>query len=276
VTYKTFLVHIDNGPRCEARLEVAIRLAHQHEAHLVGLHALSVFSLPSYAVAEAGNSILEYQRNAAVAAAKSAEANFRKKVAAAGLPSTEWRSSYEDVTEVVTLHARYADVVVLGQPNPTDEAGVGTDFAERLVLAAGRPALLIPYVGKVETLGKRVLVAWSATRESTRAVTDAIPMLRLAESVNVVAFNPRGESHGQVPGADIGLYLARHGIRVEVSYYRANDIDVGNQLLSRAADLGTDLIVMGGYGHSRLKELVMGGATRTILGSMTVPVMMSH
>ena len=276
MTYKTFLVHIDNGPRCEARIEVAIRLAQQHEAHLVGLHALSVFSLPSYAVAEAGNSILEYQRNAAEAAAKSAEADFRKKVAAAGLPSTEWRNSYEDVTDVVTLHARYADVIVLGQPNPTDEAGVGMDFAERLMLAAGRPVLMIPYVGKVETLGKRVLVAWNASRESTRALTDAIPMLRLADSVNVVAFNPRGDVHGQVPGADIGLYLARHGIRVEVSYYRAEDIDAGNQLLSRAADLGSDLIVMGGYGHSRLKELVMGGATRTIFESMTVPVMMSH
>ncbi|MBI2316946.1 MAG: universal stress protein [Betaproteobacteria bacterium] len=274
--YKSILVHMDNSARAAARLEIAVRLARQHDAHLVGLHALSVFSLPSYALAEAGNSILDFQRRSAGESAQRAEAQFKKAAEGEGLPSVEWRQSFDDVLEAVALHARYVDLIVLGQTDPADDGGVAPEFPAMLTLAAGRPVLIIPYVGKFDTLGKRALVAWNASRESTRAVTDAIPMLKLADTVNVVAFNPRSPDHGQVPGADIGLYLARHGLRVEVSHYRAEDIDAGNQLLSRAADLGSDLIVMGAYGHSRLRETVMGGVTRTILESMTVPVLMSH
>ena len=121
-----------------------------------------------------------------------------------------------------------------------------------------------------------MLVAWNASREATRALTDSIPLLREAETVHVIAFDPAAAPHGEVPGADIGLYLARHGIKVTVSQQTAPDVDVGNQLLSRAADLNADLIVMGAWGHSRLHELVMGGVTQTILRSMTVPVLMSH
>lgn len=276
MSYKTILVHLDNSARTGACLDIAIRLARKHNAHLVGLHALTLFSMPSYAIAEAGNTILDYQKRASIEAAERAEAMFRKAVESEAVASTEWRNSFDDASDAVALHARYADLLVLGQPDPSGEGGVAPDFAALVTLSAGRPVLMVPYIGKFETLGKRVLVAWSATRESTRAVTDAIPMLRLAETVNVVAFNPRSPDHGQIPGADIGLFLARHGVPVEVSHYRAEDIDAGNQLLSRAADLGSDLIVMGAYGHSRLQEMVMGGVTRTILESMTVPVMMSH
>jgi nucleotide-binding universal stress UspA family protein len=136
--------------------------------------------------------------------------------------------------------------------------------------------LLIPYAGDFPAVGKRVLVAWNAGREATRAITDAIPILREAQQVDVIAFNPKDAPHGEVPGADVGLYLARHGIKVNVSQQTAEDVDVGNQLLSRAADLDVDLIVMGAYGQPRMKELVLGGATRTVLKSMTVPVLMSH
>lgn len=276
MNYKTILVHMDNSARAVARLNIAIELARKHNAHLVGLHALTVFALPSYAIAEAGNSILDFQKRAAKESAERAEKAFRKAVEGEGLISTEWRNSFDNVVDAVALHARYADLIVLGQTDPSDDGGVAPEFPGLITLAAGRPVLIIPYVGKFETLGKRALVAWNASRESTRAVTDAIPLLRLADTVNVVAFNPSGPDHGQVPGADIGLFLARHGVPVEVSHYRAEDIDEGNQLLSRAADLGSDLIVMGAYGHSRLHEMVMGGVTRTILESMTVPVMMSH
>jgi len=267
---------MDNSARATARLNIAARLARQHDAHLVGLHALTQFTLPSYAIAEAGNSILDFQKRASKESAERAEAVFRNSVDTEGLTSTEWRHSFDDVLDAVALHARYADLIVLGQPDPSDDGGVTPEFPGLITLAAGRPVLMIPYVGKFETLGKRALVAWNASRESTRAVTDAIPLLRLADTVNVIAFNPRGAAHGQVPGADIGLFLARHGVPVEVSHYRAEDIDAGNQLLSRAADLGSDLIVMGAYGHSRVQEMVMGGVTRTILESMTVPVIMSH
>lgn len=274
--YKTVLVHIDNGKRAATRLDIACRLAKLSDAHLIGLHALTVVRVPSYAMIEGGVQIREvHERMLAESEAKAAKL-FDQAVKAAGLTKSEWRVTRRDAVDAVPLHGRYADVLVIGQPSETDGSGVEPDFAERLLFAAGRPALIIPYAGEFPSVGTRVLVAWNASREATRAVTDAIPLLREAKQVDVIAFNPKDAPHGEVPGADIGLYLARHGIKVTVSQQTAEDVDVGNQLLSRAADLDSDLIVMGAWGQPRIKELVLGGATRTILKSMTVPVLMSH
>jgi nucleotide-binding universal stress UspA family protein len=146
-----------------------------------------------------------------------------------------------------------------------------------VVMGAGRPVLLIPYAGTFERCGESVLISWNASREAARAVADALPLLKRAREVNIVSFNPaEGGDWGEIPGADIGLWLARHDVRVTVHQCRSKEIDIGNQLLSRAADFGSDLIVMGAYGHSRAYELMLGGVTRTLLRSMTVPVLMSH
>lgn len=276
MSYKTILVHIDPGKRCSARVEVAIRLARQHDAHLVALHALAPFEPPGYVMAEMGPAIIEAQRRVAATEMARTEAEFTKQASAAGLRNIEWRTAIDDPVEAMTLHARYADLVVIGQAESSDDSHIAADFPERLVLAAGRPVLVLPSVGSFATIGKRILVAWNPSREATRAITDAIPLLRLADNVHVMAVNPKAGEHGTVPGADIGLYLARHGVRVEIKTDHGAEIDVGNELLSRAADLDADLIVMGAYGHSRLKEWVLGGATRTILESMTAPVLMSH
>ena len=274
--YKTVLVHVDSGKRAALRVDIACRLAKLSDAHLIGLHALTVVNLPSYAMVEGGAQVREYHDRMVSEAAVRAEQTFKKGVAAVGVAKSEWRVSRRDAAHSVPVHGRYADVLVLGQPNETDASGVEPDFAERVVLEVGRPVLLIPYAGEFPTVGTKVLVAWNAGREATRALTDAIPILREAKQVNVVAFNPKGAPHGEVPGADIGLYLARHGIKVNVSQQTAEDVDVGNQILSRAADLDVDLIVMGAYGRARMSELILGGATRTIVQSMTVPVLMSH
>lgn len=274
--YKTILVHIDSGKRCAVRVEVAMRLARQHDAHLVALNAAAPFEPPGYVLAEMGSAIIDAQKHATAAEMARAESEFTKQTAAAGFRNAEWRSAIHDPVEAMTLHARYADLVVIGQYEAAGSPGTPSDFPERLVLAAGRPVLVLPSAGSFPSIGKRILVAWNPSREATRAVTDAIPMLRLAEAVHVMAVNPRPDEHGSVPGADIGLFLARHGVRVEVKADQGAEIDVGNELLSRAADLDVDLIVMGCYGHSRMKEWVLGGATRTILESMTAPVLMSH
>lgn len=276
MSYKTILVHIDPGKRCSARVDVAIRLAQQHDAHLVALHAIAPFEPPGYVMAEMGPAIIEGQRAVAANELARTEVAFNKQVSAAGLRHVEWRSAVDDLVHAMTLHARYADLVVIGQTDTSENSHVPAGFPERLVLAAGRPVLILPAVGSFTTIGKRILIAWNTSREATRAVTDAIPLLQRADNVHVMAVNPKSGEHGTVPGADIGLYLARHGVRVEVKADHGAEIDVGNELLSRAADLDADLIVMGGYGHSRLKEWVLGGATRTILGSMTAPVLMSH
>jgi nucleotide-binding universal stress UspA family protein len=136
--------------------------------------------------------------------------------------------------------------------------------------------LVVPRYGTFDTVGERVLVAWNGSREATRAVHDALPILKLATKVTVLSIDPERDTGDRIPSADIALHLARHGVAAEGTSTVGLDISVGDLLLSRAADLGADLIVMGAYGHSRMRELVLGGATRHILQHMTVPVLMSH
>jgi nucleotide-binding universal stress UspA family protein len=188
----------------------------------------------------------------------------------------EWRTDEGSRADVVALHARYADLLVINQTDP--DAADATHFGDAVLLAVGRPVLLVPYVGEMRSFGQNVLVCWNASREASRAVTDALPLLQRAASVTVLTVDGRASSygHGESAGSDIALFLARHGVKTAASQTVSGSVDVGSVILSRAFDLGADLIVMGAYGHSRVREIVMGGATRTVLQSMTVPVLMSH
>lgn len=273
--YKTVLVHVDRHKRCPARLDLAFTLGRQFDAHVVGLHAVTFTPIPSYALAESGAAVEAAYRAGLDRNRNDAMALFKAAAKRAGNSSAEWRSSLEDAVEAVSMHARYADLVVIGQTQPDSGSGVEPDFPAQLALRSGRPILIVPYAGKFDSVGKRVLIAWDGGREATRALTDALPLLQRAESVQVASFNPKRRTDG-VPGADIGLYLARHGVKVDVAHQTVRNLDIGNQLLSRTADQAADLIVMGAYGHSRLQEMVLGGVTRTILESMTVPVLMAH
>jgi nucleotide-binding universal stress UspA family protein len=222
--------------------------------------------------------LIEAQMRTLSAATDRVQELFRRRGEGPGF-TAEWRAREGDAGEVALLHARYADLAIVGQADP-DSDGLGSteDLPVRVVMGAGRPVLVVPYAGKFATVGRRVLVAWNAGREATRAVNDALPLLEGASRVTVLAVNPRGgiHGHGELPGADIALHLARHGVRAEASALTSDDVEIGALLLSQAADLDADLIVMGAYGHSRLRELMLGGATREILRSMTVPVLLSH
>jgi nucleotide-binding universal stress UspA family protein len=273
VSYKTILVHLDDRARRSERLQVAIDLAAHFDAHVVGLFALDAVYIPSYALAEGGSVIQEIERRRRREAAAQAEGEFRQAVQRAG-GKAEWRLSMDSALASVGLSARYADLVVAGQPEPDD--ALAKVFAGELVLSVGRPVLFVPYVGRYPAVGKRILVAWDASREAARAVNDALPFLTRAESVELVAFDPGSADHGEVPAADVALYLARHGVKATAARQSAPGLGIGSQILSRAADTGADLVVMGGYGHSRLRELILGGATRSLLEAMTVPVLMSH
>jgi nucleotide-binding universal stress UspA family protein len=277
MTYKTILVHSDAGKRCAARVEIAIRLARQFDAHLIALNALSRVDLPGYVLEGVGGvTIEEFRKRYAEEQVRHGKSSFSKAIAASGLPKSEWRASDLDAVDAVTLHGRYADLIVIGQPWTEDNSAVNSNFANQVMLEAGRPVLMIPHAGNFPTIGKRIIVGWNASREATRAVTDAIPFLRQAEVVQVMVINPKAGEHGAMPGNDIALFLARHGVKVEVHVDESSEIDIGNEMLSRASDFGADLIVMGGYGHSRFRESLMGGATRTLTDSMTVPVLLSH
>lgn len=275
MSYKTILVHVDVGAKAADRVEIAARLAETYDAHLVGVHALTQIRLQGAVYAQAASIIDEAMKRAAVDSAKRSEAAFNEGVKRVGWPKVEWRASARDASLVLPLHARYADMVVIGQAGRED-TGVAADLPDQIALTAGRPMLVVPYAGKIESIGQRVLVTWNASRESTRAVTDALPLLQRAKHVHVVSFNPDDGDHGDQPGADIGLWLARHGVKVDVSRQTVPNHDIGAQILSRAADLGVDLIVSGAYGHSRVRELMLGGVTKVLLDSMTVPVLMSH
>ena len=273
MTYKTILVHVDERPRARERLELGLELSARCDAHLVALFALDTAHIPSYALAEAGPMMEQIELRRRKEAAAAAESEFRQTERRAGV-KTEWRLSMDSALSAVSLSARYADLVLAGQPEPGDPLAMA--FAGELVLSLSRPVLFVPYAGRFPTTGKRVLVAWNGSREAARAVSDALPLLARADSVELVAFDPRPGEHGEMPSADIALYLARHGVKATAARQSAPQIDIGAQILSRAADTGADLIVMGGYGHSRLRELVLGGVTRSMLEAMTVPVLMSH
>jgi nucleotide-binding universal stress UspA family protein len=176
------------------------------------------------------------------------------------------------------MHARYADLLVLGQVDPNEPPYAGRHLPEEVVLASGRPLLVVPHDWAPGPLGERVVVAWDANREAARAVSDALPILEQARSVVVVSINPKATplGHGALPGADIALHLARHSIDVEVHPIEVDQMDVGEALLSFSGAGARDLLVMGAYAHSRVRELVLGGATRTVLARMTVPVLMAH
>ena len=285
MSLKDIVVILEAGAAGARRQTAAVTLAATHGAHLIGLSIiepldLSGFFSPAvsgYVAVDAMQELEDRHRAAATAAAKEAETAFRADCGRAGI-SYEWRLAEGEAAETATLNARYADLAIAGQIDPENppRGGFGR-LPEQLALASGRPVLLVPYAGAVETIGKRVLVAWNRMRESTRAVNDALPLLAKAEKVTVLSINPkRGEDAGDVPGADLALHLARHGVKAEAAYTVAEDIDVGSALLSRASDIGADLIVMGCYGHSRTRELILGGATRQVLQHMTVPVLMSH
>jgi nucleotide-binding universal stress UspA family protein len=275
--YKTILVQYDAGKTAPVRLETAIQVAETFGSHIACLYALSAVPIPTYAY-EATEIMREAQKRMRAEMIKEAREGYDECLRRTGFERAEWRSSESDVTDAVARHARYADLVVIGQQNPEWPSGIHKEFERIAPLAVGRPLLVVPYAFERRPVGRQVLVAWNASREAARAVSDALPLLKRADHVHVVAFQPESSvlAHGEEPGADIALYLARHGVKVTASRYYDPDVDIGSQLLSRAADLSVDLIVMGAWGHSRLREYVLGGVTRTLLEAMTVPVLMSH
>ena len=275
--YKTILVHYDAGKIAPARLEVGFEIGAQFGSHVAALYALSAVPEPS-AGYEATQIMREAQQRMRAEMLAAARRSYDECLRRKGFDKAEWRETGADALGAVALHARYADLVVIGQQNPEWPSGVHKDFERSLPLAAGRPVLVVPYAFERKPVGRQVLVAWNASREAARAVSDALPFLKRASHVHVVAFDPKVSraAHGEEPGADVALLLARHGIKVTVSRYDVPDSDIGGQLLSCAFDLSADLIVMGAWGHSRLREFLLGGVTRTLLESMTVPVLMSH
>lgn len=281
MTYQTILVHIDRSAGSRSRLGVAISLARDFSARLVGLYVDDAPEItPSLAALLPRDAVERYMRTAAEAQ-RAGEDAFRQDAAGAGVTDVEWRAPAGSPLDAAVAHARCADLIVVSQP---DSAQAGWSFGAQLVAAvlleSGRPVLVVPYVGAPETIGANVLLAWDGGREASRALADALPLLVRARQVTVACLDPSASARGADTLARDRLlaYLHRHGAsaRLESDDLGEGDIAVGDWLLSRVADWGSDLIVMGGYGHSRWREQVLGGATRALLSTMTVPLLMAH
>ena len=273
---KNLLVVVDNSRAASTRIAYAAALADRHDAHLTGLYVKVPPQIPAYVQAAFPPEARRIQAQMLDDLAAKAHKSFEEAMARAGREDrSEWRVAHGDAETAAEILVRYADLVIAGQRNADEDERLGAINPEDLVMGCGRPVLIVPYAYRPDRVDQRVLVAWNASRESARAVADAMPLLEAAHHVTVLAINP-GPELGDEPCADISLHLARHDVAVEAAHMQVSDLEPGDALLSRATDLGVDLIVMGAYGRTRLRELVMGGATRHILHHMTVPVLMSH
>jgi nucleotide-binding universal stress UspA family protein len=257
--YKTILVHLDDNRRAEALLEPAVELATRYNSHLLALY------VPAASVAQEA----KRQENFATTFAR---------MTANGAFAPEWRPldiPHVDLAPAVMQHCRTADLIIVGQTDP--DRHLSSPWApQRLALESGRPVLVIPYAGRFPRVGGKVVIAWKPTRECVRAVFDALPILQGAENVHMLEVRGRSDEDGLAPDASIAASLARHGVKTTLRTSVAPDISVGDEILSRLSDLDADLLVMGAYGHSRMREFVFGGVTREIAAHMTVPTLFSH
>ncbi len=278
MSVKNLLVHVNVSKHCRSRLEIAARLAKAFDAHLTGLYTSAVGDVAFFMMEDVASQFEPRMQAWWLRLRDRAKAEFDGVMRAAGVVA-DWIEVQDSIGTVVPYHARYADLTIIGQidreellPRPEYE------IPERVTLESGRPVLLVPYAGTFAHLAERVLVAWNGSAQSARALKDALPFLTKAQSVTVLTINPESvsEDRNHQPGTQMAAYLSHHGIAADMRELTVDDIAVGEMILSQAADMGADMIVMGAYGHPRAREIVLGGATRTLFGEMTVPVLMSH
>ncbi|HEY8880664.1 MAG TPA: universal stress protein [Roseateles sp.] len=280
MSFRTILVHLDHSRHAASRVAAAGALTLQYDAHLIGLAPIGWALMPAETVPALG--LAAYQEAAMKELREQAQRcvdSFEQQVARLGITRCESRIEEGFAESAVARAARYCDLTVVTQADPDESTSAAVLLPQDVLLQSGRPLLVLPYAGDWAIApAARVLVGWNASRESARAMHDALPFLKAATHVEVVVFETPEDAnltHGQLPGADIGLWLARHGVAVEAKHVPAK-VGAGEALLSLAADMSADLIVAGGYGHSRFREAVLGGVTRTLLGSSPVPVLLSH
>ena len=277
---KDIVVNLRVGAGEGPAADYAVSSASALEAHITGVafvyDPIAPMSELGYNPREAFDGIDTLRRDNEVAA-KAAIDRFARAASRAGISAKPLtlNASFADAGNQFGLIARRFDLAVVDQTEPEPRA-VEEKIAESALFDSGRPVIFVPYIQKAPLKLDRVMVCWDGSRPAVRAIADAMPLLARAGSVEVVIVaNERGKQE-EIEGVDMGQHLARHRLNVEVQRITRGDMDIADALLSHAADADTDFIVMGGYGHSRLREFVLGGVTHSILRSMTVPVLMSH
>ncbi|HJS86841.1 MAG TPA: universal stress protein [Acetobacteraceae bacterium] len=283
---RDLLVVLDGSSNSGSVLAVAVDLAQRHDAHLTGFCPLEnlVVRDPRFAMGVYPGifeipSMLEEIRARATNVAAEVEENFREQLRRGGI-NGDWQLATGLATEALVRSARCKDLLILPQANPeAKEARASRVLIEDALMGSGRPLLLVPYAGKFEMVGRNVLVGWDGSREAARAVHDMLPMIETSAKITLLTVErARGASDAdEVPGAQIAEHLARHELTVNAARtVRESRVTDADALLGYACDIGADLIVIGGYGHSRTREIFLGGVTRALLAQMIAPVLMSR
>lgn len=283
MSYKTIAVHVNNSRHLLNRIEFAAQLANSESAHLVGVTSTASVPASLYlaSITGEGAAVMGAYSNTLKEYAVTSLANFEAAAAQAGVVSYEKRLYDEDAGEALSLQSRYSDLLIVGQPDPQEKVpGEAGDTLEYVLLNSGCPVLIAPHETTASTLGQRVVIAWNGGAEVARAVAASLPLLRKAQRVQIIAFVPGHASDADMMAtgaADIAAHLARHGISVEVLHKHSDDDhETGLTLLSHMEDTGADLLVMGAYAHSRLRQFLLGGVTSNVLRYTRVPVLMSR
>lgn len=277
--YRRITVHLDHGFDCTRRTALALGLAKRHKAELVGVYASSAPPQYYYGESVMMSRTLNIMKNLQAQNRGAVQNAFLEAAAAADVPAVV-RAGESSPSATVALHGRASDLIIVSQQNRDDvEAAHENEFVEQTLLTAGRPVMVLPSSGEFPVVGDRVLLCWDGSREAARALADAAPLLQGASHVVVLTMDEGAATRNveSIPFEDLATYCVAHGIPAPDHVRRdIKGVGVGSTILNAAADYSADLVVMGAYGHSKFREWAMGGATASILKSMTVPIMFSH
>ncbi|MEP1931868.1 MAG: universal stress protein [Roseibium sp.] len=256
----------------------ALEFARSYDSHVTGLAVSFEPVVPAFAAAPMPVDYLQAAHDQAIAAAKESKGQFDEFARLAGV---NYESRLAEILtggplENVLVHCRMTDLVVIGQSSPDNPEPMRELMIETVLFESGVPVLVVPYIGSKAFQPKNVLVGWDGSSTATRAIHAALPVLEKSEKITVLVIQKdKGSTQGQ-PGADVANYLARHNMNVTIEVVSNPQTGVADTVLNHVSDNGNDLVVMGGYGHSRMREFLFGGATREILEAMTVPILMAH
>ncbi|KWT96829.1 MULTISPECIES: universal stress protein [unclassified Variovorax] len=271
---KTILVHLDHADRCSARIDLAHGIARTQGAHLIGLlpSGLLEGTVPADAIATGMTDYIAESARYLRQRAQAIGEDFRARL---GATSHEVRETDGTTIDSLVSQGRSSDLVVVGQEDHASDSDVPVrGLVAQVVLDVGRPVLVVPYAGNFKEVGQDVLLAWDGSRAAAVAMREALPLLAHSRRVTLASFRRTPQEEALlIP--EMTRWLQRHGVQAKVEQH-VTEIDISDALLSRVSDLGADLVVMGGYGHSRLRERVLGGVTREVLAHMTVPVLIAH
>ena len=274
---KDIVVNLTGGAPQEFAADYAISLAQLFDAHIAGVGFIYEPVIPGSLMGGIPTDLIEAQREENTKAAQAASGRFEAAAARAGV-SAEVRILDASVAGAADLFGRAArrfDLAVVGQARPREGASEEL-LIEGALFESGRPVVVVPHVQTQGVTLERVLVCWDGSRPAARAIADGMPLLRRAKAIDIVAVSGERGKGSELVGTNMARHLARHGLAVELKRVSAGDVDVPSAIAAYAAGIGADFMIMGGYGHSRLREFILGGVTRTVLSSSTIPVLMSH